>query len=493
MRKLLSLISIIVALISCSGGRQDNRQEGTAYTTLEPLSYTNFTDSAELFVEFRPFVVNQETSFAAHLNDLVNFKPFREGSLQVDLYNQKNRYSDKVDSPSDPGIFRPVITPLEPGVYSLLFLFEHEGIKDSIIIDSLIVYREVAAIPATLGGRADEIIYLKEQAWKTTFATREAGEKPFHTVITTGARVKAQPSGSAVLSASAAGQVSLLKVTGERVNKGELVGTISGGSLENNLSIRLNEFKTALDKSKADYERTRPLTTSQAISEKDFLGIITRYRQDSMRYYQLADKVTGNLIKLISPINGVVSEIMVNNGSYVETGSNVARIIGETDLLIEAYVNQSDHRLIEGIFDANFRDPSGNRLYRLSDLKGKVRSANAFLNDELTRIPVSFNIQNDGSLIPGMFLEAFLFTKVMDNAIVVPYSAILEEQGKYYVYLETGGESFVKREVIISGFDGLNAGISAGLVPGERVVTKGIQQIRLSSMAGGLPIHGHTH
>lgn len=493
MRNILFLISIIMALSSCSAKKPDESHVNTQYNALEPLSYTIFTDSVELFVEFRPFIVNQETSFAAHLNDLVNFKPFTEGSLQVDLFNEKNRLSDKVDSPSDPGIFRPVITPAEPGTYSLSFMFNNNGIKDTITISSVTVYSDLKDIPVTEEAAGNEIVYLKEQAWKTTFATEEVTGKPFHSVITTAARVKAQPSGSAVVNASAAGQVTLFRVAGESVRKGELIGSISGGSLENNLSVKLNEYRTALDKSKADYERTRPLRAGKAVSEKDFLEIVMRYRQDSMRYYQFADKLSDNRLRLISPVNGIMSNILVNNGSFVESGTAVAEITGKADLIIEAYVNQSDHGLVEGIFDANFKDPSGSKIYKLSDLRGKVRSANAFLSDELTRIPVSFNVTNDGSLVPGMFLEAFLHTNPEENAIVVPHSALLEEQGKYFVYIELGGESFEKREVRISGNDGLTIGVSEGLAPGERVVTKGIQQIRLSSMAGGLPLHGHTH
>jgi len=84
-------------------------------------------------------------------------------------------------------------------------------------------------------------------------------------------------------------------------------------------------------------------------------------------------------------------------------------------------------------------------------------------------------------------------TNPTEKAIVVPYSALLEEQGKYFVYVEKAGESFLKREVVLKGNDGLYAEISSGLKPGERVVTKGIQPIKLSSMAGGLPLHGHTH
>ena len=484
----------MACLISCQQKQKDINLAGSDYSALEPLSITIFTEKVELFAEFRPFIIGQETAFAAHLNDLKEFKPFPTGSLQVILKNNRNQYENKVDAPSVPGIYRPVITPTEPGIYTLTFIYNNYSLSETITVDSIKVYQNISEIPpAETDNNGDKIVYLKEQAWKTTFATEEVIEKPFYSVISTSARVKSQPAAEMVISSQASGQINLIKVLGETVRRGDLIGTVSGGSLENNLNVRLNEIRIAYEKSKADYERTKPLATSQTISQKDFLEILTKYRQDSVRYFQMTGKITDNTMKIVASVDGIISDIMVSNGGYVETGFPVVRITNRNDLLIEAFVNQSDHKNVSGIFDANFKDPSGTKTFTLSSLNGKVRSASAFVNDNSLRIPVNFTVRNNGDLMPGMFLEAYLMTNPKEKAIVVPYSSLLEEQGKYFVYVEIAGESFMKRQVTIAGNDGINAEISSGLKPGERVVTKGVQPIKLSSMAGGLPLHGHTH
>ncbi len=484
----------MACLASCQQKQKDINLVGSDYSALEPLSITVFTNKVELFAEFRPFIIGQETAFAAHLNDLKEFKPFPNGSLQVILKNSINQYENKVDAPSVPGIYRPVITPTEPGIYTLTFIYNNDSLSETITVDSIKVYQNISEIPpAETDNNGDKIVYLKEQAWKTTFASEEVIEKPFYSVISTSARVKTQPAAEVVISSQVSGQINLFKVPGETVRRGDLIGTVSGGSIENNLNVRLNEIRIAYEKSKADYERTKPLATSQTISQKDFLEILTKYRQDSVRYFQMTGKITDNTVKIVASIDGIISDVMVNNGGYIETGLPVVRISNSNDLLIEAFVNQSDHKNVPGIFDANFKDPSGTMTFTLSSLNGKVRSTGAFVNDNSLRIPVSFTVRNNGDLIPGMFLEAYLMTNPKEKAIVVPFSALLEEQGKYYVYVEIEGESFMKRQVTIAGNDGLNAEISSGLKPGERVVTKGVQPIKLSSMAAGLPLHGHTH
>ena len=53
---------------------------------LEPLVYTIYSEKTELFVEFKPLVVGDESRFAAHftvLGDL--FKPITEGSVSLTL------------------------------------------------------------------------------------------------------------------------------------------------------------------------------------------------------------------------------------------------------------------------------------------------------------------------------------------------------------------------------------------------------------------------
>jgi membrane fusion protein, heavy metal efflux system len=61
------------------------------------------------------------------------------------------------------------------------------------------------------------------------------------------------------------------------------------------------------------------------------------------------------------------------------------------------------------------------------------------------------------------------------------------------VYVQTGGESFQKREVKLGAADGINVQLLSGVEEGERVVTKGAYQIKLSQASGTMPAHGHEH
>ncbi|MFN7015133.1 MAG: efflux RND transporter periplasmic adaptor subunit, partial [Bacteroidia bacterium] len=126
-------------------------------------------------------------------------------------------------------------------------------------------------------------------------------------------------------------------------------------------------------------------------------------------------------------------------------------------------------------------------------LNGRIVSYGKSASASTPFIPVTFEINNEGQLISGSIIEIYLKSSPIADALVVPVSALIEEQGIFYVYVQTGGESFQKREVKLGASDGLNVQVLSGIVENERVVTKGSYQIKLASASGTMPAHGHEH
>jgi membrane fusion protein, heavy metal efflux system len=465
-----------------------DHEEGT-------ISYTLFSDDYELFVEFPALIVGQTSSFAAHFTQLSNYKPVSQGTLTVSIIQGNKGIRHSVDAPYSPGIFRPALQPKEAGIYKLLFELESPSGNVSFEIPQIQVFAiaEEAAHSTLEHESGDEISYLKEHAWKSDFATENVSMQPFYSVIHTSARVKGQAQSSVAVNAQTEGQANLIAVLGQSVRKGELLAVIASSGIENNINSRLQESRIAFEKSKADYTRIRPLVENQLVSQKDFLEIESQYMTDSLRYYQFANQISQNGLRVTSPIEGFISSINVSNGQFVDKSTVVMQISSKSELLIEAYVNQSDFQKVSGIFDANFSFSNNQEAITLHELNGKVTSNTAFVNENTTRIPVTFSVQNNGKLMPGMFLEAFLKTGRKEQALVVPLSSLIEEHGQFFVYVQTGGELFVKRQVVLANNDGVLTEITSGLSVGERIVTKGAYQIKLAAMSRDLPAHGHTH
>jgi multidrug efflux pump subunit AcrA (membrane-fusion protein) len=70
---------------------------------------------------------------------------------------------------------------------------------------------------------------------------------------------------------------------------------------------------------------------------------------------------------------------------------------------------------------------------------------------------------------------------------------VLTEAGRPYVWVQIGGEQFVRRYIEVTTRDGDWVGVKSGLKPGDRVVSRGAFEVHLASAAKGLPAEGHVH
>jgi hypothetical protein len=111
-------IFVLAIIGACSF--DDSHNETTSAD--DPVSITKWTDKTELFVEFAPLIVGKETPFAAHLTDLQTFKPVSEGILRVSFTPQQGQpIIAEAETPTVPGIYRPVATMQQAGSYRLAF------------------------------------------------------------------------------------------------------------------------------------------------------------------------------------------------------------------------------------------------------------------------------------------------------------------------------------------------------------------------------------
>jgi multidrug efflux pump subunit AcrA (membrane-fusion protein) len=99
----------------------------------------------------------------------------------------------------------------------------------------------------------------------------------------------------------------------------------------------------------------------------------------------------------------------------------------------------------------------------------------------------------DGRLRIGMSLHVYVETARAEESLVVPTSALVEEDARTVAFVQLGGEIFDKRDLILGIRDGPFVQVLSGLSEGERVVTKGAYAVRLSSVSTTIPAHGHSH
>jgi cobalt-zinc-cadmium efflux system membrane fusion protein len=115
--------------------------------------------------------------------------------------------------------------------------------------------------------------------------------------------------------------------------------------------------------------------------------------------------------------------------------------------------------------------------------------------DEKRRtVSLVYEVPNpDGRLLVGMSLRVSVETARAEEALVIPTSALVDEDGRAVAFVQLSGETFEKRDLELGIRDGAVVQVLSGLAEGERVVTKGAYAIRLASVSTTIPAHGHSH
>lgn len=340
---------------------------------------------------------------------------------------------------------------------------------------------------------SDEIIFPKAQAAKTTFEVREIQPASFNQVVKTTGQVLAAPGDEAVIVATSNGVVSFSsnKLTeGTKVQKGQSLFQISSKDIAE--GDYYTKVKATYEAAKASYDRAEALVKDKIISQMEFESTKLEFENAKTAYNAVSNNKTAKGVSVNAPINGHMKNILVKEGEYITVGQPLATVSQNQRLVLRAEVSQRYYNAMQSVKSANFKTPYDNKVYSLEDLNGRLLSFGKTSNENSFFIPVSFEFDNKGEVIPGSFVEVYLISSPIENTLSIPVSALTNEMGIYYVYVQIDEEGYRKQEVALGANNGKEVQIIKGLHPGDRVVTQGAYQVKMASASGAIP-HGHSH
>lgn len=340
-------------------------------------------------------------------------------------------------------------------------------------------------------GHGDEIILKKAEADAIGLTTKTMKPERFHSVIPCSGTLSAAQGDEMTVVAPVAGVVSLAGrhiADGSRVAKGSVLLHLSSKKLAagDPASKAYIDYETA----RKAYERAGELVKDQIISRQEYEQTARDYETARLAYEAMGGSRSGSAVQ--APMTGYLKNILVSDGDFVEMGQPLMTLSQNRRLQLRAEVPQRYYKELPTIVTANFKTTYDDRVYDLTQLNGKLLSYGRGTLAGGAYVPVVFELDNRGEVVPGACVEVYLRSSAVDNAWVVPVSALTEEQGLYFVYLRLDEEGYKKQEVSIGDTDGANVRILSGLHEGDRVVTRGVYQVKLAANSGVIP-EGHSH
>ena len=342
------------------------------------------------------------------------------------------------------------------------------------------------------GGHDGEIVVSLERQKTFGITTETVTAEDFAEVIHTSGQILSAMGDEMTVVAKTSGVISFGRLTeGSAVGKGGQIATISSKELGG--GDQLAKAKAAFEAARKEYERDLQLSKDNIVSESHLDQSRLAYEQAKAEYDALASGTTkdGN-VSVTSPLGGFIKKLSVSQGDYVETGTPIAVVSQNRRLRLRADVSEKYYGLISGVKDANFSTSYSDRAYSLKELNGRLLGYGK-ASDGDYYIPVTFEFDNKGDLVAGSYVDVFLKSSASSKSISVPVSAVVEDQGINYVFVQKDETCFTKREVRLGQSDGQRVLVKSGLNEGEVVVATGAVQVKLASVTAVPAGHTHSH
>ena len=528
-----TFLSAILMIALCGCVHNHHEETAAEHQHLHLHNFTAYTEANEFFMQHEGLEAGKESCITLFVTALNDFKPSTASEVKATLKVGENAQTAVAKS-STPGIFNFKLVPKSAGAASISF--DAGGDKAHFHVDVMAAGAEhnhvhgescsehsyshehahqhdhshphthshdahMHAGHAHAGhgeqteGASGDIAFGKEQSWKIDFATAVVKESHFGGAVKVAAKVAAVPSNFTTVVAATSGKVQFVGnvVEGKAVAAGEPLFYLEGGDVtDNDAAVKFAEAESNYLLAKADYERKKLLFDEMVVSEREFQSAEALFKQAEARFVSMKRSFGDGKVVLKAAKAGYIASLLVANGDYVEPGTPIATIQSDGNVNIAAELPVRFAQQLQNIEDVNIVLPSG-EAFSMNALGGSVVAVGSSANS-CNMLPVTITAAAIDGVVPGSIVTLYIVSKSSGHAVAVPRTALVEEMGNFFVFVQNNPISFEKRAVEVGSTDGMRVEIAKGLDAGERVVTKGAVALKLSQGAAALDPHaGHVH
>jgi len=339
--------------------------------------------------------------------------------------------------------------------------------------------------------------------------TVAADLRPIESVIRLAGVIKPHPDREAQVSSRVSGKVAgLFAKVGDAIQKGQRLAEIQSAEMQK-LQVDLIQAENKLTLAKAELDRIERLVESKIAAQKELIAAQNQHQAvlneiEGLTQQLILFGLPESAVKkaraeksistfaVLSPLSGVVAERSVVLGETVEPSKVIFKILDPSILFVEG--NAFEEALPQLKIGQTVRirlDSYPQELF-----SGKIARFSPALSPEKRTLQLWAEVANrGGKLRPNLSAEMDVVVGGGQEVLAVPLEALISTEGQSFVFVEEKG-SFRRADVVLGARDDRYVEVKKGLLPGDRVVTDGKQQIYTKSLMarqGGAALGGHGH
>lgn len=261
-------------------------------------------------------------------------------------------------------------------------------------------------------------------------------------------------------------------IAGQKVSKGQVLGTIDDGGLSQQLAQLENQLALA----KTTFERQKRLWDQKIGSEIQYLQAQTSMISQQKAVNQMKAQLAKT--RIIAPFSGVIDELIAERGQVVGPGQGLMRIVNLNNMFVSTTVPES--------FIGKLKVGTQVNVYLASlgkSFNGKIRQIGNNINPNNRSFGIEVSVPNTDNLLrPNQVAKLKITDYTNNKAVVVPSNVIQEDgDGNQFVFEVSSvkdNAGIAKKVIVKVGKTSDNfTEILSGLEPKTLVVGDGVKTV----------------
>ena len=262
---------------------------------------------------------------------------------------------------------------------------------------------------------------------------------------------------------------------------------------EANLQVQL----TNLNKAQKDADRYHELDKKDAIAKQqvdyaDAALEAAKKQVDAAKANVNAVKTSVSFATITAPFTGTIGISLVKPGTSVVAGQTVLNTISsDNPMAVDFSVDQKEvYRFtqlqqIQRPKDSTFTIAFGTEVY---PIPGSIYLIDRAVDPQTGTIKTRLVFPNVNNVLKtGMSTTVRVLNRATGNAVTIPYKAITEQLGEFFVYVVGDSNKVAQRKVVLGKQIGTDVIVRDGLKAGEPIVVQGVQNLRQGSVITTAP------
>ncbi|MGB4958127.1 MAG: efflux RND transporter periplasmic adaptor subunit [Saprospiraceae bacterium] len=252
---------------------------------------------------------------------------------------------------------------------------------------------------------------------------------------------------------------------GQTISKGQTIATINDAAIRSQLATA----KASLAKSEKDVERYSNLLKVGAISQTQYEEVKLGMRNQETNVTSIEQQLQYNKVK--APMSGVVNELLLEEGSFVNPGTEIATIVDINNLKMIVKVDEKDIVKVKKGQLVNMTA----EVYPDTKFQGRINQI-AVQADESRKYEIAIEMNNNAKtpLKAGMYGTAAIPTgnaKAVEH-LYIPRKSVLGSIKNPQVYIARDNKA-VLVDIEIGEANGELLVVKSGLKETDVIITTG--------------------